>query len=57
MDNTLDTVKIRLHRFWNQLKDEFKTRCEYYWVSELGGAYRKDVSFFSLSPSVWVERR
>lgn len=36
LDITLDTVKIRLHRARTQLKEEFETRCEYYWVSELG---------------------
>lgn len=33
---SVDTVKIRLHRARAQLKEEFLTHCEYYWVSELG---------------------
>jgi RNA polymerase sigma-70 factor (ECF subfamily) len=32
---SLETVKIRLHRGRAILKDQFATRCEYYWVSEL----------------------
>jgi RNA polymerase sigma-70 factor, ECF subfamily len=36
LEITLDAVKIRLHRARTQLKEEFETRCEHYWVSELG---------------------
>lgn len=32
---SLETVKMRLHRARALLKDQFATRCEYYWVSEL----------------------
>jgi RNA polymerase sigma-70 factor (ECF subfamily) len=32
---SLDAVKIRLHRARAILKEQFATRCEYYWVSEL----------------------
>jgi RNA polymerase sigma-70 factor (ECF subfamily) len=32
---TLDTVKIRLHRARAMLREQFLSRCEYYWLSEL----------------------
>jgi RNA polymerase sigma-70 factor (ECF subfamily) len=33
---TLETVKIRLHRARAQIREMLLSRCEYYWVSELG---------------------
>lgn len=31
---TLDTVKIRLHRAREKLKEELWTHCDFYWVEE-----------------------
>ena len=33
---TLDTVKIRLHRARAKLREELISKCEFYWVEELG---------------------
>jgi RNA polymerase sigma-70 factor, ECF subfamily len=33
---TVDTVKIRLHRARSQLREALESRCEHYWMSELG---------------------
>jgi len=33
---SLDTIKIRLHRARGRLREELISRCEFYWVEELG---------------------
>ena len=33
---SLDTIKIRLHRAREKLREELISRCEFYWVEELG---------------------